>query len=176
VKTRIALLVTLIALILSLSAGWLQGARAGNADPAVVALQRRVSALEAQVQALGKRQRQLESSSAALTKRERQLESYSSLGLAGEACAVVTLADLVQSTWIVDDQAWSGAFGRTIFGPPTSLDDRGSCKAIGLTRAPGVLNYSLGAVGSAVDWLWSASSGQSAESAATTSSKSSKRS
>jgi hypothetical protein len=175
VKTRIALLVSLIALILSLSAGWLEGARAGSTNPAVLSLQRRVGALEAQTQALTKRQRQLESANAALTKRQRQLDSFSSAGLAGEACAVVMLADLVQSGWIVDDQAWSGAFGRTIFGPPTSLDDRGACKALGLTRAPGVVGYGLGAVGSAVDWLWSASSGQApGGSAASTSSRSSK--
>jgi hypothetical protein len=175
VKTRIALLVSLTALILSLSAGWLEGARADSANPALVALQRRVSTLETQLRTLSKRQRQLESSSSALTKRERQLEGYESARYAGDACAIVMVADLIQSEWIAVDQAWNGAFGHTIFGPPVSLDDRGACKSVGLTRAPGVLIPSLGAVGTIVDWLWSTSSGQPVgASADTTSSKSSK--
>ncbi|MGZ4397335.1 MAG: hypothetical protein ACXVZ1_02850 [Gaiellaceae bacterium] len=159
-KTRIALLVSLIALILSLSAGWLQGARAGSTNPAVVALQRRVTTLEAQVRTL--------------TKRQRQLDGYTSARFAGDACGLVMLTDLVQSGWIAEDQAWNGAFGRTVFGAPTSLDDRGSCKAVGLTRAPGVLGPGLTSIGSAVDWLWSTSTGQPVgASAAVTSSRSS---
>ncbi len=173
-KTRIALLVSLIALILSLSAGWLQGAQAGSANPAVVALQRRVSALEAQVKTLSQQQRQLQGADTALTRRQRQLDGYMSARFAGDACGLVMVTDLIQAGWIVDDQAWNGAFGRTIFGTPTSLDDRGSCKAVGLTRAPGVVDPGLSAIGSAVDWLWSSSSGQAVgASAARTSSRSS---
>jgi hypothetical protein len=174
VKTRIALLVSLIALTLPLSSGWLQGARAGSTNPAVAALQRRVVTLEAQVRTLGKRQQQLETSSAALSRRQRQLDGYIGARFAGDACGLVMVTDLVQAGWIVDDQAWNGAFGRTIFGTPTSLDDRGTCKAVGLTRAPGVTGYGLSAVGSAVDWLASMSTGQAVgASAATTSSRSS---
>lgn len=145
-KTRIALLMSLIALTLTLCAGWLQGAAASNSNPAVVALQRRVTTLEAQVRTL--------------TKRQRQLDGYASARFAGDACGLVMVTDLLQSSWIAVDDAWSGAFGRTIFGIPSSLDDRGSCKAVGLTRAPGVLSYGLTSVGSAVDWLWSTSTGQ----------------
>jgi hypothetical protein len=132
--------VVLVLAIATLAFPAAQANAKSSASPTVAqfkALQKQVTALQAQVKTLQKWVPKSCSTSSCFTL--PQVSSLAAFAYEAEICQQAVIADAFQGTWNVIDQISTATqAGKTYFGAQTPITDGGACTNVKLTRSSGI--------------------------------------